>query len=316
MRRAFIVFGLLVFAVYCWASIVYQNQVDVPGYTRVTVDVRGGKDATAWAADQQAAFQRLMELDNKRYQVPEGGDGPFPAGHVMTVNDFSQFLETVPDGEPARLDLLDPAAIYRLLAQNYTLRDSIPRPDNPSGDPLYFGGRPLDKPLLDDLRTRGIRTITVSGHAAPVNFQLGTAIMIAIIFFTLVAALRPILWDPFIVMLEKRRRELEIGAEADRQNQQEASRYEEEKRRRYDDFARTAQALRLESRKNVAKEAGAIVKEAKDKEKASKLVGLRELCTAAEVTRQRLDEDVDALAREVADALTPRRSGNGGDKAV
>ncbi|MCC8167702.1 MAG: ATP synthase F0 subunit B [Planctomycetes bacterium] len=310
MRRAFIAFGLIVFATYCWASIVYQNQVDVPGYARVVVDVRGGKDAATWAADQQAAFQRLMELGNKRYQVPEGVEAPFPAGHVMTVNDFSQYLETVPDGEPARLELLDPAAIYRLLAQNYTLRDSIPHPDNPLGDPLYFGGRPLDKALLDDLRVRDIRTITVSGHAAPVNFQVGTAIMIALIFLTLVAALRPILWDPFIVMLEKRRRELEIGAEADRQNQQEATRYEEEKRRRYDDFARTAQALRLESRKKVAREAGAIVKEAKDKEKAEKLVGLRELCAAAEVTRQRLDEDVDALAREVADALTPRRSGD------
>ncbi|MCD8138231.1 MAG: hypothetical protein LUE17_00355 [Planctomycetaceae bacterium] len=164
--------------------------------------------------------------------------------------------------------------------------------------------------MLDDLRERGIRTITVSGHAAPVNFQLGTGLMVAVIFFTLVAALKPVLWGPFLVMLEKRRRELEIGAEAERQNQQETIRFEEEKRKRHAELDRDMQALRLDGQRENARLANGIIHAARDREQEVKLAGLRDIRLNAETTKGELDARVPELAEMMAAALTP---GAGGD---
>ena len=311
MRRAFIAFGILVFLVYCWASVVYQNQVAVPGYRPVVVDVLDGMTREAWEADQAAQFQRLMTLENRHYQMPTDAAGNIPPDRPLTSDDFAGFVAAAPAGQPVRVPLRDAGAIYALLGRNYLLRDSVPDPADADGAPLYLGGRPLDKAMLDDLRERGVRTITVTGHGAPVNFQLGTSVMIAIIFLTLVAALKPVIWDPFLAMLEKRRRELETGAEAERQNQLEATRFEEERRRRTAQLAMDIQQLRLQGQRETAKEAGEMIRAARDREKEIKIAGLREIGQAADRADAAMRERIPDLARELADALTP---GSGGTR--
>lgn len=306
MRRIFIAFGILVFILYCWASVAYQNRIDVPGYRLVEVDILGGRTRAAWDADPQAQFQRLMELENKRYQLPEeGGTGGVSPDKALTSDDFAAMLKDLPGEGPAKVALRDASAFHDLIGRHYLLRDSIPDPANPAGQPAYLGGRQIDKQMLDDLRARGVRTITVVGHAAPVNFQLGTALMVALIFFTLAAALKPIVWDPFLAMLEKRGRELESGGEAERQNQQEAVRFEEERRRRFAAVNGEAQALLADGRREAAQAAGAIIREAREQEKRVKVAGLRELGEAADRTEREMELQVPAIAKEMADALTP-----------
>lgn len=307
MRRLFIAFGILIFLVYCWASVVYQNQVDVPDYKLVEVDVLGGVSRSVWDGDQQVQFQRLMVLEGKQYQMPEDAKGDISPDKPLTSDDFAAFVAKAPAGQPVKVQLRDTSAIYGLLAHNYLLRDSIPDPAG--AQPQYVGGRPPDKAMLDDLRGKGVKVITVTGHGAPVNFQLGTSLMIAVIFFTLAAALKPIVWDPFLAMLERRARELEIGSEAERQNQQEAVRFEEEKRRRYTAMNRDVQDLRMQGQREIAGEAGAIVKEARDREKEVKLAGLREIGQAAGLAEAEMERRIPELAQQVADALTPGMSG-------
>lgn len=302
MRRVFIAFGIIVFLLYCWASMEYQNVVAVPGYRAVAIDLLGGRSRAAWEKDAQAQFQRLMELEGKNYQLP--ADTPGDADRPLTSDDFAAYIAEHP-GQPVMMTLRDSGDVYVLLAHKYHLRDSIPDPAAADGAPLYFGGHLLDKVMLDDLRGRGVAAITVSGHAAPVNFQVGTALMIAVIFFTLAAALKPILWNPFIVMLEKRRRELDAGSEAERQNQQEAVRFEDEKRRRNAELGQTIQAKRLEGHREIAEEAGGILRRARDHEKERKLAGLCGLAQMAEDVRGEMREKIPELARAVADALTP-----------
>ncbi len=310
MRRAFIAFGIAVFLVYCWASVAYQNQVDVPGYRDVQIDLLGGMSRQQWDASQQEQFQRLMELENKRYQLPLDANGD--TGRPLTADDFMQVIAGS-EGAPVRMRLRDPEAIYSLLAHNYLLRDSIMESTDPRAKPIYVGGGAVDKEMLDDLRDRGVRTITVSGHAPPVNFQVGTGLMIALIFFTLVAALQPVLWKPFLAMLEKRRRELEIGAEAERQNQQEAVRFEEEKRKRHAELDRDMQALRLDGQRENARAATAIIREARDREQEIKLAGLKDIRLRADLTREELDARVPELAEMMAAALTPGADGDKSD---
>lgn len=308
MRRGFIAFSILVFLVYAWASVAYQNQVAVPGYTPVEIDLLGGKTREQWDADQQGRFQRLMDLENKQYQLPEeaGADSE----RALAADDFARYIDAHP-GQPVTMALRDTAAIRALLAQKYVLRDSIFNPEDPLGEPFYLGGRPVEKSMLDDLRGRGITTITVSGHAPAVNFQVGTSIMIALIFFTLVAALKPVVWDPFTVMLEKRIKQLEKGTEAQRQNQLEADRFAGEKESRNAEVGRDIQALRLAAQRETTKEASAIVREAREKEKEVKLAGLREIAQAADAARDAMEKEIPGLAEAIADAVTP---GSGGPR--
>jgi F0F1-type ATP synthase membrane subunit b/b' len=304
VRRAFIAFGFAVFALYCWASVAYQNQVDVPAYRPVTIDLLNGKSRDAWDRSQQEQFQRLIELENKHYQLPEGAPGD--PDRPLTADDFTAYIDAHP-GSPVRMELRDASAIDRLLAQNFTLRDSIMESDDPRAKVVYAGGSPIHKAMLDDLRRRGIATLTVSGHAAPVNFQLGTALMIAVIFFTLVAALKPVLWNPFLAMLERRRRELEEGAEAERQNQQEAARFEEEKARRHAGLDREVRAERLDGQRENAVQANAIVREARERERTIRQAGLRDIGERAGMAKEEMDRRVPELADVIADALTPGR---------
>lgn len=328
MRRAFITFGIIVFLLYCRASVVNQNEVAIPGYKLVKVDVLGGKTRAEWDADPQQQFTRLMELESKKYQLPVGSKIPAGSGetskmskpgvtdaegnispdHPLTSDDFAHMLAQAPTGTGLTLELRDSLAIYALADHKYILRDPVFPPgsgDAPDVKPLYNYDQVLNKSIIDGLINDGIKQVTITGHSAPVNVQLGTALMVAIIFFTLFAALRPILWDPFIVMLEKRRREMEIGAEAERQNQVEEGRFADEKARRNAQLNREVQDLRMQGQRETAQMVGEIIKAARVDEKKVKLAGLREISDNASAAHAQLKQDVPALAQAVADALTP-----------
>ncbi len=305
MRRAFIALGIIIFLLYCWASVVYENAVDIPDYKTVTVDLMNGMSKAEWDKNQQAQLTWLMDLENRRYQLPVDSKDSVSPDKPLTSDDFSRFIARTPAGQPARMQLRDTSKIYELVGRKYLLRDTIRNPKDPDGEPFYLGGVPVEKAMLDDLRAKGIHSITVTGHAAPVNFQVGTSLMICVIFLTLVAALMPILWNPFIAMLERRRKELDMGAEAERQNQVEKYAFEEEKRRRNDELARNLQAKRLDAERDTARQAAQILKEARDKERSEKVEGLRQLGATAAGTREEMEKRIPELAREVADALTP-----------
>jgi F0F1-type ATP synthase membrane subunit b/b' len=303
VRKALIAAGFFVFILYCWAANVHQNEVDVPGYRVVEIDLLGGVSRDAWEENQSARFQRLMDLEGQRYQPPADAADRDPS-RPLTAADFAAVIAANP-GQPVRMAVRDSSAFSDLLSHKYLLRDNIADPADPRGMPLYLGGRLIDKPMLDDLRRRGIGTITVSGHASPVNFEIGTSLMIAVIFFTLAAALKPVVWTPFVAMLEKRRRELDIGSEAERQNQLEAVRFEEEKRRRHILMERGVQELRMAGQREAAMEAGAIVREARNREKEVKLAGLRDISRAADAARADVEQRIPELAQAIAQALTP-----------
>jgi F0F1-type ATP synthase membrane subunit b/b' len=303
VRKAFIAFSILAFLVYAWASVAYQNLAAVPDYARIELDLLDGRARADWDADQQGQFQRLMDLENRAYQLPE--DAGADSFRPLRADDFSRHIDAHP-GQPVMMRLRDTSAFTALLDKKYMLRDPIYNPVNPQGEPLYFGGAPLDKAMLDDLRNRGIPAIAVSGHAPAVNFQIGTAIMIALIFFTLVAALKPTIWDPFTLMLEKRMKQLEQGGEAQRRNQLEADKFAAEREKLNAEVAREIQTLRLSGQRETAKEANAIVRAAREKEKEVKLAGLRGIALAGEAAREAVEKDIPSLAEAIADAVTPK----------
>jgi F0F1-type ATP synthase membrane subunit b/b' len=302
---------------------VYQNRVDIPGYRAINVDLLGGMSRAAWAADSQARFQRLMALEGEGYQWPEDAGAPPPGSGILPnrpilSEGFEAVVRSTPGDGPVVLRLLDTSEMRRLLGRGYVLRDGVDDPDSTDDRQLYAGGRPLEKNMLDYLRARGVTSVTVVGRAPPVGFLSGTAIMVAIIFLTLVAVLQPILWKPFAALLEKRARELAAGEENERQNQAEAIRLEEERRRRYADLGREIQVTRIQKRREVAEKANVIIREAREKEKQIRTAGMEELDEAVRTSETELTRMTPAFAAAIADALMPgagdaRGKGEAGD---
>ncbi|MCC8179732.1 MAG: ATP synthase F0 subunit B, partial [Planctomycetes bacterium] len=237
-------------------------------------------------------------------------DGFISPAHPLTSDDFAYLVESAPAGQGVMLDVRDTSAITSLAGKNYLLRDPVMLPGADIRDrPLFNYGRPVDKEMIDTLLQHGVRTITVTGHGVPVSYELGTSRMIAIIFLTLVAALKPVLWDPFLVMLEKRRHELELGAEAERLNAAELTRFEEEKQRRNAKLAREIQELKLKNQREATAAANAIIKEARDEGKQVKTAGLNRINQAELKAGRQLQSEVPELAEMIASALTPGQGG-------
>lgn len=333
LRRLFIVFGFAVFLVYCWASVRYQNQVSVPSYRTVSVDVLGkGRTRAQWDADAQGQFQRLMELESAKYQLPEDAKIPAPPadaerpgamdangnispGHPLSAGAFSFIIANLEADQGLVMQLRDTKAINGLADKKYLLRDAVMRPgDDLDQKPLLNYAAPVDKDMIDVLIRNGIGVITVTGHGSPVNYEIGTALMIVIIFLTLVAALKPLLWDPFRVMLDRRRQELDSGSMAERHNQEDEAKLAEAKKNENAKLLRDLDELRRRIQADAERRANAVLKEAQDREKGVKLEGLRRLGDSANTARRNLDREVPELAQLIADAVLPGRAAGGTDK--
>ncbi|MDR1612146.1 MAG: ATP synthase F0 subunit B [Planctomycetota bacterium] len=326
MRRVFIAFGFVAFLAYCWASVAYQNQVQVPRYRLVSVDILGeGRTRIQWDADRQAQFQRLMRLENAKYQLPEdarasspsgsGDDGQggfISPGRPLDSDDYSRMIARLGPYDGLVMELRDTSAIHALAARDYLLRDPVIRPGSPpDAAPLFNSALPVDKDLIDALLENGIDAVTVTGRAPPVDFEAGTSLMVAVIFLTLTAALKPVLWDPFRTMLDKRRRELQAGIEAARLNQVEEARLEEATRNANAKLFHDIDVLRASQQGEITRLADEIVRDAHNEEKQAKLDGLRRLGDSADAAEKLLHGDIPGLAEAIAEALTP--SGAAGD---
>lgn len=324
LRQGYIGLAIAVFLVYCWASVAYQNQVAVPDYKPVSVDLLGGKTRAQWDAEESERFSRLMILENKRYQLPadaritlrgeDGEDRVVGPDMPLTSGDFAAVIAQSPPGGGVVMALRDPTAIYALEGENYLLRDAIYDPANPDEPPLINFAERVDKRLIDSLRGLGVNVITITGHGSPVGFDPGTAIMLAIIFFALVAALKPVLWDPFQALLDRRQKELDMGSEAARSNQAETARLEEERVRRNAALAWEIQAERMRRRQETAREAEAVVSKAKREEKAARHLQLQDLGESADRAGLKLREDAPELAEAIVDAVLGREGGAGEGK--
>lgn len=333
LRRLFITFGFAVFLVYCWASVHYQNQVSVPGYRTVSVDVLGkGQTRAQWDADTQGQFQRLMQLESAKYQLPEDAKVPAPPAdakrpgamdadgnispeHPLSADDYTFMIADLEPDQGLVMQLRDTSAINGLANKNYLLRDPVMRPgDAPDAKPMYNYADPVDKDMIDGLIRSGVGVITVTGHGSPVSYEVGTALMIVVIFLTLVAALKPLLWDPFRAMLDRRRQELDSGSMAERRNQEDEAKLTEAKKTENAKLLRDLDDLRRRIQVDAERRAGDVLKEAQDREKGVKLEGLRRLGDSADTAKRGLDRQVPELAELIADAVMPGKAAGGADR--
>ncbi len=170
----------------------------------------------------------------------------------------------------------------------------------------------MDKRLIDKLHRLDVKVVTVRGTASPVGYDIGTSLMVALIFLALVAALTPVLWRPFQALLEKRKRELEIAAEAARNNQREEARLAEDRAARNAQLAWDIQAKKMAEQQRTAREVDAILKEARANEKEDRRRDLLDINTTARQAEQDLESQVAGMAEEIARTILGRDIGKNG----
>jgi|GEM_PF-2392812 F0F1-type ATP synthase, subunit b len=316
LRRLFIAVCAALFLVYCWASVAYQNQLKVPDYRLATVNLLGGKTRGQWEDDENYRFQRLIVLENKHYQLPPDAKvmGPhgseIPASRPLTGSDFAFLIKNAASDDALQMQLRDPVDIEDIANLGYLLRDPVYDPLHPHDQPIVPFGVPVDKVLITALNGLGIKAVTVVGEGTPVGFDIGTGIMVLIIFLCLAAALKPILWDPFQALLDRRQKELAIGAEAARQNQLEEVKLEEDKKRQNAKLMQEMQAKRMKAQQDVARETGAIIKTAKADEKRDRHAELQRINAESRLASKRLEEEIPAMAEAIAASVLRTSTGD------
>lgn len=148
------------------------------------------------------------------------------------------------------------------------------------------------------------------GEGTPVGFDIGTGIMILIIFLCLVAALKPILWDPFQALLDRRQKELTIGAEATRQNQVEEAKLEEDTKRQNAKLMQEMQAKRMHAQQEIARETGTIIKTAKAEEKKDRHAELQRINAESRLASKQLEDEIPAMAEAIAASVLRTSTGD------
>ncbi len=198
------------------------------------------------------------------------------------------------------MELRDPVEIETLANHGYHLRDPVYDPLHPHDQPLVNFGVPLDKSLINALNGLGVKAVTIVGEGSPVDVDIGSMVMILIIFLCLVAALKPILWDPFQALLDRRQKELAIGAEAARQNQLEEAKLEEDKKRQNAKLMQEMQAKRMQAQQEIARETTTIVKTARADEKRDRHAELQRINAESHLAYKQLEDEIPGMAEAIA----------------
>lgn len=302
-RKTFITSVAVLFLAYCWAAYVYQNEVNVPRYFTVSVDLLGGKVPEVWERDSAYQFQWLNSLENKHYQPLQtqsiwlGNGKQLPTNAPISSKDFAELIKDRLENRQATLiELRDPAAIHSLVDKRYTLRNQV-------HGTQYKGGEPITKQMIDNLIEKDVKTIAVSGELPPVSLQMGTILMVGLIFLALVAALKPMVWTPFINLLVAREKLLDDGADLIRRNAQENARFEKERQTRLRSIKNDIQSIKSRKRQEALRNAGDIIRSARLEERRLKAQGLTEIHTAENEGKAHLMKQIPELAKEIADRV-------------
>ncbi len=305
MKKIFIILVVVIFVAYCFASARNYAYIPVPQYRDVTINIMKGMTQVGWENNPTAQKERFRELERKFYQPPVAG-WHFQSGlsykpdHVLTADDFKKILEQEP-GLARDLQVRDPVALESIVAQGYMLRDNIMAAGGSSSDNQYVAkaGADLNKVVLDKLLSMGITEIRVTGKGNMVSPELGTMIMIVLIFLGLLSALDIVLFKPLVSMVDKRNAEIDAGMEKVRSNRVDASKLAQESDDKRKELRREHMSALAKARHEVMKEADEILHHANVEAHRIRDNAHLEMKTVIKEAEAQLHAEVDNIAREI-----------------
>jgi F-type H+-transporting ATPase subunit b len=306
LRIPVVILVAVLFVGYYWTAVRHWHLMPLPDYAVEEVDLLGGKTPAAWADDETFQNEHLRHLDRTFYQpTAEGltlpGGRRLGPGEVLTRADFRALIE----GGTTGIALRNPSAIREIAKKGYKLR-------NPVADPEagldYHGGERLAKPVIDDLLRAGMDRVAVVGAGEMISIQLGTMMMVILVFLALVAALQNALWDPVLALIDERRRTVEEGEARARANRTDRVEIEEEGRRLNANVRREYMKDLTATQREAGREADRILHEARDEAQRLRQEAHREIEREIEAAAEVLEKQRSTLAREVASAVLGRET--------
>lgn len=300
MKKLFAIIALLIFIAFCYGSAKEAAYVALPQYQEVTLDLLGGMTPLAWQKDPTAQNAHLRKLSAAAYQpTTKGlnlGSVKLAPDQVLTEQDFRTIIKENPS-EARKLVVRDPGDILSMASMDLTLRDNII--DKKNNTILIKQGVTVDKKLIDAMLGMGLVKVRALGSGNMVAPLMGTMLMIVVIFLGLYCALRVVLFDPILVIMDERESEIEKGLETAQENHIAAQKLEEENLKLRKE-ARQAHLASLAADKHaVMKEADSILKDATveaHRIRDNAHLEMREVVKKAE---EELRKDIDVFAKDI-----------------
>ncbi len=306
LRKLFIVAVVAVFVGYCVMAYRNYTTLPLPDFRLEEVDIMKCS-RSVWESDPTYANERVQELAAIQYQPPAGGlklptGEVIPPDKVLSADDFDKIVRAYTLSSDARVPLIalrNPEDILALAEKDYQLRNPMPDYD-------LKGGEPITKEMIEFLHSRGLQRIPVVGEGETVAIEWGTMLMTVLIFLALVFALRLIIFDPLLGILDARNAELEEGQRLAKENRQEAKRLQDERKQRLADVRRAYMKQLQDVQHEALKEADGILRKARIEGHRMRDNATKEMRKAVRETEESLMNEVPALGEEIFRAVLGR----------
>lgn len=312
MRNLFI-FGVIVLVVLYFGQVSRNyTMIQVPDYQEEEVDLLGGKSRKKWDENPTYQAERLAFLQEQHYQPPLEGirlsDGRvLPPDRPLTAKDFEAIIADQP-GIAVRIRLRNPSAIREVVASHCVLRDPLRFTTKHGEEVAYEGGEIVTHEMIDKILDAAptIPRISVLRNGKVVGVEFPTIVMVWLIFLALVSALKTVLWEPILAILDRRRDELEQASRLTIQNRTEAKKFETDRHRLYAEARRAYLDRLAKVQAEARREADGILKETHKilrREEEHTMAALEKELALAECE---LRKEIPNLARFIAETLLGR----------
>lgn len=303
MKQIIIVAVLAVLACYCYGAASCHGTMPVPQYKKVEIDLKGGDEAA------DAVKNRCRDLERENFlRVPASGDlADADYAAPLKADDF----EAVVKGNPAAaraFPVVDQTAVADFANKRLSLTE-----DAVYNGRAYKAGQAIDRAVLADilrdakvkeqLRAGGEPRLKVSGHGETIAVQPGTMGMIILIFVALLCALKIILYNPLLKIMDERDEEIAAGTVHQRENAVKESVLDSQHQERRAALRRENQAALAKARHDVQMEAEGMLRQAREEARRVNEANAKEVADALQSARAELQPAVPVLAKQIIDKV-------------
>ncbi len=264
-KLIFIILVLVVFVAYCFGSAENFGFIDLPQYVDKNIDVLGGMSIQEWDSNKEARDERLNELVKAEYQPDKdgfhfGADHSYAPTHTLVAADYLDIVKEKPS-LAQELSVRDPEHVIELAGMSYQVRDNVIAGN---GKTIAESGELLSKPVLDKLLENGIHRIKVVGNGGVVSIETGTMLIVPLIFLALLAALKLIMFDPLVKIMDERSEEIDDGLEQISKNKVDAEKLARESKDMFDHVRREYALTLSKTKHEIALDSESVIREASD----------------------------------------------------
>ncbi|GHV23836.1 hypothetical protein AGMMS49959_18320 [Planctomycetales bacterium] len=296
-NRIIVAVAALIFIVYCFGVAGNIGKVPLPRYHAEVINALG-----------EHAFSESFNHDDPRFREHIRGLArhnylAMPANHNANFADPNQVLNeeallkiTADQPDAARhLTVVSQDEIQKLAHLGYKFAE-----DTNVGGTVFKAGTELDVGALTALARDGKRRdLKVSGSGVTISLQPGTMLMIIIIFIGLLCALKIILFDPLVKIIDERDAEIESGELNRREISALVKNLDAEVVEERAEIRRQRLNTIAQARRTVTDEASEIVKKAHEEARRAHELTASELRQAQKEAEEKLAQEVSPLAQQI-----------------